>query len=154
MNALFTAMLQDGALQRLRENTQGEPREALIYGLGGSQKHAAVAACYASMPQMMAIICHSSETLSDWKEDLRLLLPKVPIVELPEVDTFDVKAAAKSQERAARRMEVLGRLVRGEHVIVLARTEAAVQKGMGRNEFMRLSLSLRMGDVLPREDLL
>ena len=154
MNALFTAMLQDGALQRLRENTQGEPREALIYGLGGSQKHAAVAACYASMPQMMAIICHSSETLSDWKEDLRLLLPKVTIVELPEVDTFDVKAAAKSQERAARRMEVLGRLVRGEHVIVLARTEAAVQKGMGRNEFMRLSLSLRMGDVLPREDLL
>jgi len=106
------------------------------------------------MPQMMAIICHSSETLSDWKEDLRLLLPKVPIVELPEVDTFDVKAAAKSQERAARRMEVLGRLVRGEHVIVLTRTEAAVQKGMGRNEFMRLSLSLRMGDVLPREDLL
>ena len=154
MNALFTAMLQDGALQRLRENTQGEPREALIYGLGGSQKHATVAACYASMPQMMAIICHSSETLSDWKEDLRLLLPEVPIVELPEVDTFDVKAAAKSQERAARRMEVLGRLVRGEHVIVLARTEAAVQKGMGRNEFMRLSLSLRMGDVLPREDLL
>ena len=131
MNALFTAMLQDGALQRLRENTQGEPREALIYGLGGSQKHATVAACYASMPQMMAIICHSSETLSDWKEDLRLLLPEVPIVELPEVDTFDVKAAAKSQERAARRMEVLG-----------------------RNEFMRLSLSLRMGDVLPREDLL
>ena len=154
MNALFAAMLQDGALQRLRNHTQGEPRESLIYGLGGSQKHAAVAACYAALPQMMAILCHSAESLADWKEDLSLLLPEVPIVELPEVDTFDVKAAAKSQERAARRMEVLGRLVRGEHIIVLARTEAAVQKGMGRNEFKRLSLTLRMGEVLPREELL
>lgn len=154
MNALFAAMLQDGALQRLRNHTQGEPRESLIYGLGGSQKHAAVAACYAALPQMMAILCHSAESLADWKEDLSLLLPEVPIVELPEVDTFDVKAAAKSQERAARRMEVLGRLVRGEHIIVLARTEAAVQKGMGRNESKRLSLTLRMGEVLPREELL
>ena len=154
MNALFAAMLQDGALQRLRDHTQGEPRESLIYGLGGSQKHAAVAACYAALPQMMAILCHSAESLADWKEDLSLLLPEVPVVELPEVDTFDVKAAAKSQERAARRMEVLGRLVRGEHIIVLARTEAAVQKGMGRNEFKRLSLTLRMGEVLPREELL
>ena len=49
MNALFTAMLQDGALQRLRNYTQGEPAEALVYGLGGSQKHAAVAACYAAV---------------------------------------------------------------------------------------------------------
>ena len=153
MNALFAAMLQDGALQRLRNHTQGEPRESLIYGLGGSQKHAAVAACYAALPQMMAILCHSAESLADWKEDLSLLLPEVPIVELPEVDTFDVKAAAKSQERAARRMEVLGRLVRGEHIIVLARTEAAVQKGMGRNEFKRLSRTLRLGEVLPREAL-
>lgn len=119
MNALFAAMLQDGALQRLRDHTQGEPRESLIYGLGGSQKHAAVAACYAALPQMMAILCHSAESLADWKEDLSLLLPEVPVVELPEVDTFDVKAAAKSQERAARRMEVLGRLVRGEHIMCL-----------------------------------
>ena len=154
MNALFTAMLQDGALQRLRNYTQGEPAEALVYGLGGSQKHAAVAACYAALPQMMAILCHSQETLSDWKEDLSLLLPEVPVVELPEVDTFEVKAAAKSQERAAKRMEVLGRLMRGEHVIVLSTTAAAVQKGMSRSEFARLSLPLRMGDVLPREDLL
>ena len=154
MNALFTAMLQDGALQRLRDYTTGEQAEALIYGLGGSQKHAAVAACYAAKPQMMAIICHSSETLSDWKEDLSLLLPEVPIVELPEVDNFEVQAAAKSQERAAKRMEVLGRLMRGEQVIVLSKTEAAVQKGMGRNEFARLSLSLRMGEVMPREELL
>ncbi len=154
MNALFTAMLQDVALQRLRDYTTGKKAEALIYGFGGSQKHAAVATCYTAKPQMMAIICHSSETLSDWKEDLSLLLPEVPIVELPEVDNFEVQAAAKSQERAAKRMEVLGRLMRGEQVIVLAKTEAAVQKGMGRSEFARLSLSLRMGEVMPREELL
>lgn len=154
MNALFAAMMQDRVLQNLRDYIGGGPSEVLVYGLGGSQKHTAFAACYANRPQMTVILVHSAAVLSDWREDLSLLLPGVSVVELPELDTMEVKAEARSQERAARRMEVLGRLVRGEPVIVLARAAAAVQKEMSRNEFQRLSLTLKMGEVLPREALM
>ena len=154
MNALFAAMMQDRVLQNLRDYIGGGPSEVLVYGLGGSQKHTAFAACYANRPQMTVILVHSAAVLSDWREDLSLLLPGVSVVELPELDTMEVKAEARSQERAARRMEVLGRLMRGEPVIVLARAAAAVQKEMSRNEFQRLSLTLKMGEVLPREALM
>ncbi|MDY4474609.1 transcription-repair coupling factor [Mitsuokella sp.] len=151
MNALFAAMMQDRVLQELRDSIEGGPSEVFVYGLGGSQKHAAFAACYANHPQMTVILVHNAAVLSDWREDLSLLLPGVAVVELPELDTMEVKAEARSQERTARRMEVLGRLVRGEPVIVLARAAAAVQKEMSRNEFQRLSLTLKMGEILPRE---
>ena len=45
MHSLFAAMLQDKSLQRLQECFCGGASETLAYGLGGSQKHAAVAAC-------------------------------------------------------------------------------------------------------------
>ena len=154
MHSLFAAMLQDKSLQRLQEYFCGGPSETLAYGLGGSQKHAAVAACYEAKPQPMVIILHSRESLEEWREDLSLLLPKVPVLELPEMDLMEVQAAAKSIERSARRMDVLGRLMRQEPVIVLSQAASAVQKGLSPTEFKRLALHLKLGEIIPREDLI
>ena len=154
MHSLFAAMLQDKSLQRLQEYFCGGPSETLAYGLGGSQKHAALAACYEAKPQPMVIILHSRESLEEWREDLSLLLPKVPVLELPEMDLMEVQAAAKSIERSARRMDVLGRLMRQEPVIVLAQAASAVQKGLSPTEFKRLALHLKLGEIIPREDLI
>ena len=73
MHSLFAAMLQDKSLQRLQECFCGGASETLAYGLGGSQKHAAVAACYEAGPQPTVIILHSRESLEEWREDLSLL---------------------------------------------------------------------------------
>ena len=154
MYSLFAAMLQDTSLQRLQEYFCGGPSETLAYGLGGSQKHAAVAACYEKGPQPAVIIVHSRESLEEWREDLTLLLPQVPVLELPEMDLMEVQAAARSLERSARRMDVLGRLMRREPVIVLSQAAAAVQKGLSPAEFQRLALSLKLGEVIPREKLI
>ena len=154
MHSLFAAMLQDKSLQRLQECFCGEASETLAYGLGGSQKHAAVAACYEAGPQPMVIILHSRESLEEWREDLSLLLPGVPVLELPEVDLMEIQAAAKSIERSARRMDVLGRLMRKEKVIILSQAAAAVQKGLSPADFQRLALSIKLGEVLPREKLI
>ena len=154
MHSLFAAMLQDKSLQRLQECFCGGASETLAYGLGGSQKHAAVAACYEAGPQPMVIILHSRESLEEWREDLSLLLPGVPVLELPEVDLMEIQAAAKSIERSARRMDVLGRLMRKEKVIILSQAAAAVQKGLSPADFQRLALSIKLGEVLPREKLI
>ena len=154
MESLFAAMMQDSSLQRLQDCLSGQQSETLAYGLGGSQKHAALAACYRQMPQPLVIIVHSQESLSDWQENLSRLLPEVLVAELPVLDMMQIRAAAKSMERAAKRMDVLGRLLRQENVIVLAKAEAAVQKDMSPSEFRRLSLNLKLGEAVGRDKLL
>lgn len=154
MNSLFAAMAEDSAVQRLQAYMTGEPCENLVYGFSGSQKHAAFASGYAKEPQPFVILVHDRESLASWQEDLGELLPDADIQILPELAMTHVQAAASSIERSARRMDVLGRLVRGEPVIVLAEPAAAVQKGMSPQEFMRLSFTIKIGDQLQREDLL
>lgn len=154
MESLFAAMLQDTGLQRLRACFSGRPKETLAYGLSGSQKHAAVAACYRGNDKPLIIVVHSSESLADWRENLQLLLPDTAVVELPELDMWQAQVEARSLERSARRMNVLGRLLRHEPVVVLAKADAAAQKGMSAAEFKRRSFSVKLGEVLPREKLL
>ena len=154
MDSLLAAIGQDAAVQKLQQRFAGKTGETLAYGLSGSQKHVVFAACYSKSPQPWVVLVHNSEMVSAWREDLAALLPETTVVELPELDIVNVQAAAKSIERSARRMDVLGRLMRQEPVIVLATSAAAVQKGMSRNEFERLSLGVRIGQQLPREELI
>ncbi|MBQ3970574.1 MAG: transcription-repair coupling factor [Selenomonadaceae bacterium] len=153
MNSLFAAMLQDSSLRKLQEYFSGK-FQTLVYGLGNAQKHAAFAACFQLAPRPLVILVHNREALQEWEEDLRTLLPEVPVLELPELDSFQVQAAVKSVERSARRMDVLGHLVRKEPAIVLAPAAAAVQKGLSKSDFERLRLQISLGNVLPREELL
>ena len=154
MKALFAAMLQDSSVAKIADCFAQKQAQSFVYGLAGSQKHAVFAACYEERPGTMVILTHSHEALADWREDLMAMLPQVPVVELPETDLISFSAAAKSIELSAKRMDVLGRLMRKEPVIVLAKASAAVQKGISKQEFERLSLHLKIGDVLSREDLL
>ncbi len=154
MNSLFAAMQQDTAVRKLQECFGGAPAETLAYGLSGPAKHVAFASCFCKYPQPVVILVHSRDAAREWKEDLEVLLPDRTVMELPELDPAGVQAEARSMERSARRMNVLGHLMRREPVIVLASSAAAVQKGMSRQEFERLSLAVRIGQQLPREQLI
>lgn len=155
MDALLAAMREEPALQRLQNYFAEEAGEiTLAYGLSGTQKHAAFAAAYLYSPKPFVILVNNSNALNEWRENLTYLLPKASIVELPELDLFNMQTEAKSIERSAKRMNVLGRLMRHEPVIVLATAAAAAQKGLGRSEFVRLSLNIKIGEQLAREKLL
>jgi transcription-repair coupling factor (superfamily II helicase) len=154
MEALFAAMREDSQIGRAHGCFARKQAQSFVYGLAGSQKHAVFAACCAKTPRTMVIITYSHEALEDWRQDLAALLPQVPIIELPETDLMTISAAARSIELAARRMDVLGRLIRHERIIVLANAAAAVQKSMSKQEFERLSLHMKLGDKLPRGELM
>ena len=154
MEALFAAMREDSQIERFGSCFARRQGQSLVYGLAGAQKHAAFAACFAQTPRTTVVVTHSRESVEGWRQDLMALLPEVPVVELPEMDLMAVSAAAKSVELAARRMDVLGRLVRHEKVIVLSNVSAAVQPGMSRQEFERLSLYMKLGGVMPLQQLM
>lgn len=154
MEELFAAMQADDAMAQIAEVFARRQGRNFIYGLAGSQKHAVFAACLAGKLQTAAILVHSREAAEDWREDLASLLPQIPVLFLPELDTLSFAAAAKSRELAAQRMDVLGRMLRGEKLIVIAKAAAAVQKEMSRQEVSRSSLHLELGAHLSREDIL
>ena len=146
--------MRGGSVRKIVEAFQKPAWKSMVYGLGGSQKHALFAAAYDAARRPLAIVTHSAEALEAWREDLASLLPDAKILELPELDMMEVEATAKGMERMAARMGILGRLLRREPVIVLARAASAVQKGLSRQDFERLSLRLETGANIGREHLL
>ena len=153
MQALLKAMLKDKAIKEIADRYGAKKARTLAYGLAGTQKHTAVAACF-SLAGPLTIIVSDQQELNQWKDDLGCLLPEIEVLELPVLDMAEFNAAAKGIHRLARRMDVLGRLLQGEQCIVLATVEAAMQKGIGTREYRELSLSLHTGEVLEREELL
>lgn len=156
MNALFSILRTDSAVRQMAAALEAAPQQIMAYGFAGSMKHAAIAAAYDARPRPLAIITSGREALRAWQEDMTALLPEADVYELPELDRMDFAApgAAKGLERSAQRMNILARLLRHEPIIVLADIGAAAQKGLSTAEFSRAALSLRIGEVLPRETLL
>lgn len=152
MQALLNAMLADSAVGEMAGQFKKSRGQAFVYGLAGTQKHSAFAACY--LHNTAVIITSSSQELSSWREDLRCLLPQTELVELPVLDMAEFNAAAKGLHRLAKRMEVLGRLLGGERLVVLATVEAAMQKGISPEAYRELSLVLENGMGIGREKLL
>ena len=153
MHSLLAALLQNPPVQKIRDSFIGKGR-SLLYGMGNAQKHAVLAACYAAEPRPLIILVHNHENLENWREDLMALLPEAPLLELPELDVMEIEASAKSVERSAQRMDILGRLMRKKPLILLAEASAAIQKGMSRADFERMSIRLELGETCPREELM
>ena len=154
MHNLLSVMLKDSSIKQMSTCYNREKGQAFVYGLSGTQKHASFSACYAEKPKVTMIVTHESEELAKWREDLSALLPEAEVVELPVLDMVDFTVDAKGIARNSQRMEILGRILKGEALIVLTTAQAAVQKGISPKQFRALSLKLAVGDVIERNDLL
>lgn len=129
-------------------------RESLIYGVTGAQKSVIAAAGFAANRRPTVIVTSAAESLEQWRSDLSSLLPDTAIVDLPAVDIVAFRAEAKSIELAARRMDVLGRIERGENIIVLASADAAIQRVLPKQEFVNSRIALAASETLDRDELL
>lgn len=141
-------------MERLQEAAGKRLQQVLLYGLGGSVKYAAFAACAQKTEAPLVVLVHGREALNEWRDSLVSLLPDRPILVLPQVDDSSVVAEAKGMERAARRMDILVRLAERKKVVVLADMEAGVQHDITPKAFRSRSVALKAGNVLPREQLL
>ena len=154
MQNLLSVMLKDSSIEQMNTCYNREKGQAFVYGLSGTQKHASFSACYADHPRTSIIITYNQEELAAWRENLATLLPDTEVAELPVLDMVDFNVAAKGIARNSRRMEILGSLLKGDTRIVLTTAQAAAQKGISPKQFKALSLKLKVGTVIDREDLL
>lgn len=151
MKEFFAALANDETIKEFIERFQKRRERIYLHGVGASQKYALMAAATSEFAESVVIIVSERQILQEWQENLSQLLPNVPVLELPALDDADFTAVSKGAEIASRRMDALGRLARGERVIVLALSSTAVQRGVSKTDFVRMSLKLKLGDKLERE---
>lgn len=154
MNILFSALAKDPVLNDIQQCFEHKSSQDYIYGLAGSQKYALIASCYQKSPRITIILTPNQESIDNWYSDLTSLLPDTPILELPIVDVSNVSAEAKSMELKARRMQVLGQLMRKDPAIILVSAQAAMQKDMSRQDFENSSLQIELSKEYDHDNLL
>lgn len=150
MNIMLSAVLEDSSVKEMYRCFKKKKGAAFAYGLAGAHKHCVLAACRAAADEKrpLIIITRDMQQTNEWWEDLHALLSDDIIMELPVVDMAEFNRAASSVELMSKRMDILGKLLRGEPVIVIASAEAAAQRGMSSRDFQRLSISLHTGDEI------
>ncbi len=153
MRTLFAALYEDTALRQAQTALAVANTQSLVYGITGAQKSVLIAAAFQQAARPTVIMTASHETSELLRTDLMSLLPEVTVVELPAIDIVTFAAAAKSVELAARRMDVLSRMARGENIIILATAEAAMQKVLPKQEFLNSRVTLTRGGAVKREEL-
>ncbi len=150
---LFSALTEDKALRQAQAAFALANGQSLIYGMTGAQKSVFLAAAFQAAMRPTVILAANQEAIDVFRNDFAALLPEVPVVELPALDLVTFAAAAKSVELAAKRMDVLNRLARGEKLIVLATVEAAMQKVLSKQDFLNSRITIHHDSVISREEL-
>ncbi|SDE23755.1 transcription-repair coupling factor [Sporomusa acidovorans] len=150
---LFAALQADKALRQAQAAFSSANTQSLIYGVTGAQKSVLIASAFQAAARPIVIIAANHEAIDGYRSDFAALLPAVPVVELPAIDIVTFAAAAKSVELAAKRMDVLSRIARGEKIIVLATVEAAMQKVLPKQEFLNSRITIHTNSVISREEL-
>lgn len=153
MEQIFEGIYKSPAMQKVIELAKNK-NQNLIYDLTEAAKHTVFAALYKENPQPIFVVAPTNENLKLWRENLEFLLKDASIFELPELANFEVEGASKSIERETLRMDILGRIINKEPVIVLATVNAISQKSITKKEFNLNSLNIEIGDVFSRNNLL
>jgi len=154
MNVIFDAMCADPSMTAAVKAFGSICKQSSIYGLTGTIKNAFFANAFQAAQRPTVLVTGNREEAEQFKADLMTFLPDTPVFELPvgEIATFQV--AAKSLEIAARRMDVLSRLLQQEKIIVVATIESIVQKVLSPKDFSHGQIELKSGAVLNREGFL
>jgi len=154
MNKLFEIMQTDQGIKRAITAYGLQTNQSQIYGVTGAQKSALLAAAYRSDSRPMVIITGNYESVEYLRLDLATLIPEAVVLELPVLDIIAFTVAAKGVELAARRMDVLGRMARGEKIIVLATAEASMQRVLSKADFENSRITIDRAATIIREQLI
>ena len=126
MNQVFQWMNDDENIKKAAEQFH-QPGRHSIYGLGGSAKSAFTGNALADIKGPALLVVPGKEQAAAWQTDLQFWLPDMPVLDFPFVDKAVFTTTAKSIERSAQQMRVLGFLREGRPGVVLATAEEAFQ---------------------------
>lgn len=154
MNKFLEKLAADSAVRKIFSCFGETKQESMVYGLSNTAKSAVVAAAIHAAERPVVIITSGNEASEQFRIEFSSFVPEIEVVALPAADLVTFTAAAKSLELSARRMNALGRLANGSRIIVLATVEAAVQKVLTKEAFLRARIAVMSGREIQLDDLL
>jgi transcription-repair coupling factor (superfamily II helicase) len=152
MQVFYELLAKDSAMQRALQCFDQQAGQSLVYGLTGSPKHLLAALAYEHRRCPTVIVCGSQEALEQFRTDVVAVLPEKELLVLPTLDMVSFTVTAKSLEPAARRMEILSKLVQNEPCFVLATAEAIMQQVQHKSDFESSRLVLVDGKSIDRQE--
>lgn len=153
MKTFFEWMARDTNIQACLE-VLGKPGCHCIYGIGGSVKAALLGAFLEKQARPVLIVVPGKDQQTAWLSDMALFAPAVPALDFPVVDKAVFTTTAKSMERAARQMEVLGLLAQEKPCIVVATAEEAAQYVVMPQVLKQSALDIQVHQEYDRQALL
>ena len=121
-------------------------------GLAGAQKVHLACALSAHTGRPLLYLCESERAAAAAMEDLSSLLgANVSLFPAREI-TFYQEVAA-SREVACRRIETLQKLITGQTRAVVCSADSVLHRVMPRSVFAGHTIRIRVGDVLPTDEL-
>lgn len=130
-----------------------EGRTAMICGAEDAQK-AWILKALQEKPQPVVIITPDQKSALRWEEDMQFFSPNTEILSFPVVENADFAVTFTGTEALRGRMRALSALLEGKAVVVLATASEAAQLLPAPEKLLAEKLSVRLGDVLERENLL
>ena len=121
-------------------------------GLSGAQKVHLACTLAQQSGRPMLYLCDSERAAAKAMEDIQSLLPGSASL-FPARDITFYQDVAASREAACRRIETLNRLVCGSTRVVVASADALLHRLMPRAMFAAHTIRLKVGDVMPVDEL-
>ena len=153
MNNVFQWMDQDDMIPKAAAKFS-QPGCHSIFGLGGSVKSAFTGLALCELQKPAVIIVPSKDQFLAWQTDLHFFAPELQVLDFPFVDKAMFTTTAKSLERSARQMEVLGKLREKTPCVVIATGEEALQYVVSPNRIDDGAAELTEGKDYDRDQLL
>ncbi len=149
---LFDLMREHPQFENMLAEAQKPNAVIAASGLAGAQKVHLACALARQTGRPLLYLCESERAAAQTVEDVQALLPG-SVSLLPARDITFYQEVAASRETACRRIETMQRLITGQTRVVVAPADALAHRVMPRAVFAVHTLRLRVGDVLPTDDL-
>lgn len=139
----FTAILQ--------AYRSADRRPLSLHGTGGAIRGVLLSLFAKTATAPLLWVASNREGLELLRNDLAVLCPDLPVLELPAGDSATVRAMARSRELSRKRAEALVSLAAGETAVVLTTVEAFAQKVPAPRWLSERQCTLQPGSQLDRE---
>lgn len=153
MKTIFKQLKQDKNVAACADLFH-KPGIHTVYGVAGSQKSALVGLALEEAAVPLLIITNNGEHLQQWQTDLQFFAPQLALYHFPIVDRVLFSTTAKSMERRAQQIEILGKLSENGPCVVLATAEEAAQYIEPPSVLERGALNFAVAAEWKRDELL
>ena len=151
MNYLAVEISKDPDFKRVKEHFNNRGQD-LLTGLGGSQKALTIAGFVWDQPQHFLIISHNNNQAYRIFLDLETLLGSDSVAFFPNNQLLPHEEAYEP-EVTAQRVEVLGRIMQQERLIVVTSWEALQRRLIPPAKFREFIVTLSVGMEIDPDEL-